>query len=429
MKKIVGIIAALALAGSVFADPSVTPVIATFDGNASLEWIADLDAETTGMKNSESATFKVKFISEGTKENEAGDGLWGELKIKAGNTEVEAKNDGVAKSGVAVANPTVESAKIHFSDDDFYARVNIKAPGLKVGGGKNVLATFSDKGTADNPNPGVTVTGAQGFTVEFGLKDFLDFNLQFADNGQKKSSEKEFGFAFDAKLNGAGIDVEGLELYAGVAYATEKVSGASQDAAIAARASYKLAIDDKLYLKPTVGFGLKGDAKELAAAVLFGWGAENAEAKFDAYANSVSSVHDKCTDGVSFALKSNLESKDDGGYMGFFFGVYDSTFVPGLKVGAEFVSDFYTIGDGFTLDFAAKYSNTFDIWKIDANAGLKLDKAADTNVGFRYAFELSTDNSLIQNTKLYAKYAGEQSAKIGGADKKGTITVGTQIHF
>ena len=429
MKKIVGIIAALALAGSVFADPSVTPVIATFDGNASLEWIADLDAETTGMKNSESATFKVKFISEGTKENEAADGLWGELKIKAGNTEVEAKNDGVAKSGVAVANPTVESAKIHFSDDDFYARLNIKAPGLKVGGGKNVLATFSDKGTADNPNPGVTVTGAQGFTVEFGLKDLVDFNLQFADNGQQTSSAKEFGFAFDAKLNGAGIDVEGLELYAGVAYATEKVSGASQDAAIAARASYKLAIDEKFYLKPTVGFGLQGDAKALTAVVLFGWGGENAEAKFDAYANSVSSVHDKCTDGVSFALKSNLESKDKGGDMGFIFGVYDSTFVPGLKVGAEFAGDFYTIGDGFTFDIAAAYSNTFDIWKLDANAGLKVIKAADTNVGFRYAFELSTDNSLIQNTKLYAKYAGEQSAKIGGADKKGTITVGTQIHF
>ena len=182
-------------------------------------------------------------------------------------------------------------------------------------------------------------------------------------------------------------------------------------------------------MKPTVGFGLKGDAKDLTAAVLFGWGAENAEAKFDAYANSVSSVHDKCTDGVSFALKSNLESKDKGGDMDFLFSAYDSTFVPGLKVGAEFVSDFYTIGDGFTLDFAAKYSNTFDIWKLDANAGLKVIKAADTNVGFRYAFELSTDNSLIQNTKLYAKYAGEQSAKIGGADKKGTITVGTQIHF
>jgi len=101
MKKIVGIIAALALAGSVFADPDVVPVIATFDGNAKLEWIADLDAETTGMKNSEEATFKVKFIAEGTKET-SGDGLWGELKIKAKSTEVEAKSGGAAASGVAV---------------------------------------------------------------------------------------------------------------------------------------------------------------------------------------------------------------------------------------------------------------------------------------------------------------------------------------
>ena len=171
MKKIVGIIAALALASAVFADPDVTPVVATFDGNASLEWIADLDAETTGMKNSESATFKVKFISEGTKET-SGDGLWGELKIKAGSTEVEAKNDGVAASGVAVANPTVETAKIHFIDGDTYFHMNIKVPGLSLGGGDLVLATASPWADA---KVGVTLTGAQGFTLNFGIP-VVDFN-------------------------------------------------------------------------------------------------------------------------------------------------------------------------------------------------------------------------------------------------------------
>ena len=424
MKKIVGIIAALSLvAGVAFADPELSLVPTSFKGDATLEWIANLDAETTGMKNSDSSEFKIVFYPD-TEKSTSGDGLWGELKIKAAKDEVAA--DG---SGINLHKPTIETAKIHFVDGDFYARLNIKVPGLSVGGGKNVIATFSDKGAFDNPSKGVTVTGKQGFTVEFGLTDFIDFNLQFADNGEKKSSEKEFGFAFDAKLNGAGFDVEGLELYAGVAYATEKVSGASQDAAIAARASYKLAIDDKFYVRPTVGFGLQGDAKALTAVVLFGWGGENAEPKFAKFNDTIDNIHDKCSDGVSFALTSNLESKDEGGNMGFLFSAYDSTFVPGLKVGAEFAGDFYTIGDGFTFDVAAKYSNTFDIWTIDANAGLKLAKAADTNVGFLYGFGISTDNSIIQNTKLYAKYAGEQSAKIGGADKKGKITVGTQIHF
>ena len=67
MKKIVGIIAALALVSAVFADePSVTPVTSEFTGNAKLEWIADLDGETTGMANATEASFKLKFVTEGT---------------------------------------------------------------------------------------------------------------------------------------------------------------------------------------------------------------------------------------------------------------------------------------------------------------------------------------------------------------------------
>ena len=105
MKKIVGIIAALALAGFVFADaPSVSPVIADFNGDASLEWIANLDAETTGMKNTQNANFKVTFISEGTKAT-TGEGLWGELEIKVGKTEAESK----LSDGDADVNPWLAS--------------------------------------------------------------------------------------------------------------------------------------------------------------------------------------------------------------------------------------------------------------------------------------------------------------------------------
>jgi len=428
MKKIVGIIAAMALvASAVFADPELSLVPTSFKGDATLEWIANLDDETTGMKNSSSSEFKIVFYPD-TEKSTSGDGLWGELKIKAAKDEVAAAN-----SGINLHTPSIETAKIHFVDGDFYARLNIKVPGLSVGGGKIVLATRSDMSTADFPATSVTLTGKQGFTLEFGLKDFLDFNLQFADNGEQKSSAKEFGFAFDAKLNGAGIDVEGLELYAGVAYATEKVNNASQDVALAAKASYKLAIDDKLYVRPSVGFGLKGDAKALTAAVLFGWGAENSKADFAGFSvEGGNQIPNKESDGVSFALTSDLESKDKNGSMGFIFSAYDSTFVPGLKVGADFISDFYSISDGWELNAAAKYSNTFDIWKLDANFGLRVEKAAETNTGFLYGFEVSTDNSIIQNTKLYVKYSGEHAADLGatvGADKKGTITVGTQIHF
>ena len=426
MKKIVGIIAALALAGSVFADPEVVPVIATFDGNAKLEWIANLDAETTGMKNSEEATFKVKFIAEGTKET-SGDGLWGELKIKAGSTEVEAKNDGVAKTGVAVANPTVETAKIHFVDGDTYFRMNIKAPGLSLGGGDLALATSSPWKDA---KVGVTVTGAQGFTLEFGIPA-VDFNLQFADNGQQKSSAKEFGIVFDATLKGAAFDVDGLAVTAGFGYATEKVGGKSQDAAIFAKATYKLAIDDTYYVRPTVSFGLQGEAKQLVAGVLFGWGAEGMEnLGWEKFSNGAVNIPEKCSDGVSIALKSTLADKAP---MAFLFGFYDSKLLAdfGLTIGAQLaVADLANFGKGTdAFDAGVKYSSgdTFGDWKVSANLGIKflLDPS---KFGALYGFEVK-NGAIIQNTDLYINYKGEHAKDIGAADLKGTVTVGAKIHF
>ena len=429
MKKIVGIIAALALASSVFADPDVAPTVVTFDGKASLEWIANLDAKTTGMKNAEEATFKVKFISEGTKENPNGaPEMWGELKIKAAEVAVEAKHaapDG-DKAGTSwvVPTPSVESAKIHFTDDDFYVRMNIKAPGLSLGGGKYVLATRSDDDKKANPSTSVSLTGAQGFTLEFGLTDLVEFNFQFADNGQQPSSAKKYAFVFDATLIGKGIDMEGLSVTAGVGYSTEE-----EKAAFAAKASYKLAIDDKFYVTPSVGFSFKDKAKALGAAVLFGWGAENSEpgfAKFTSVPDEFKdNVPNKCSDGVSIWLTSDLDTS-----YGFLFSVYDSTFVPGLKVGADFQADLKNFDAGWEFNAAAKYSNTFDIWTLDANFGLKLlNVAKTTNAGFLYGFGISTDDSLIQKTKLYINYVGETAKKLGGQNLKGTVTVGTQIHF
>jgi len=410
MKKIVGIIAALALVGSAFAadKPEIAPDVTSFKGDASLEWIFNLDSEAHGMKNSDSTEFKVVFVPETTRETEGTD-LWGELKIKVAKDEVTA-----AGSGINLAKPTVETAKIHFSDDDFYVRMNIKAPGLSLGGGKYVLATRSDDGAKANPTTSVTLTKAQGFTLEFGLTDVVEFNLQFADNSWE-AKDKKYAFVFDASVKA----VENLELVAGAGYSTEE-----EKFAVAAKASYKVEVSDTMYLKPSVGFALKDKAKALGAAIFFGWGAENTEPGFATFSNKVDNIPNKCSDGVSFWLNSDL----DKAYT-FLFSVYDSTFVPGLKAGADFQGDLKTIGDAWELNVAAKYSNTFDIWTVDANFGLKAKNAGEVKTGFLYGFGVSTDNSIIQNTKLYAKYSGEHGADIGGADLKGTITVGTQIHF
>ncbi len=411
MKKIVGIIAALALVGSAFAadKPEIAPDVTSFKGDASLEWQFNLDSEAHGMKNSESTEFKVVFVPETTRETEGTD-LWGELKIKVAKDEVTA-----AGSGINLKAPTVETAKIHFSDDDFYVRMNIKAPGLSLGGGKYVLATRSDADARANPATKVVLAAGkqQGFTLEFGLKDTVEFNLQFADNGVAK--DKKYAFVFDASVKA----VENLELVAGAGYSTEE-----EKFAVAAKASYKVEVSDTMYLKPSVGFAMKDKAKALGAAIFFGWGKENGEPGFATFSNKVDNIPNKCSDGVSFWLNSDL----DKAYT-FLFSVYDSTFVPGLKAGADFQGDLKTIGDAWELNVAAKYSNTFDIWTVDANFGLKAKNAGEVKTGFLYGFGVSTDNSIIQNTKLYAKYAGEHGADIGGADLKGTITVGTQIHF
>ena len=426
MKKIVGIIAALALAGSVFADPDVVPVIATFDGNAKLEWIADLDAETTGMKNSEEATFKVKFIAEGTKET-SGDGLWGELKIKAGSTEVEAKNDGVAKTGVAVANPTVETAKIHFVDGNTFVKVNIKAPGLSLGGGDLVLATESPWKDA---KVGVTLTGAQGFTVEAGIPA-VDFNLQFADNGQQKSDAKEFGIVFDATLKGAAFDVDGLAVTAGFGYATEKVAGKSQDAAIFAKATYELAIDETYDVTPPVSFGLQGEAKQLVAGVLFGWGADGKEPGFAKFTGDIVNIGNKCSNGVSIALSSTLADKAP---MAFLFGYYDDTLLAdfGLTTAAQLtIADLSNFGKTATDEFDAviKYGSgdLLGDWKLSANLGIKF-LLEPSKFGALYGLEVK-NSAIIQNTDLYVSYSGEHAKDIGAADKKGAVTLGAKIHF
>ena len=455
MKKIVGIIAALALAGSVFAgEPSVSPVIAEFKGDAALEWIANLDNETIGMKNSSSANFKVTFISEGTKAT-TGEGLWGELEIKEGKTEVEAKKDSpVGFTGNWVAAPTVEKAIIHFVDDDFYASMDIKGPDLGLGGGDLFLAT---KSKTSYPSTSATLTGAQGFKINFGLKDLFDANFSFADDGEDVMERKDFGFKFDATLKA----VENLEIYGGVAYTSEE-----EKVAMAAKASYKLALGD-FYLRPSVGFTLKDKAKNLAAALMFGWAdegeganadfagfkslpaydaatakaaymllgmtAEQADArvKMDQLYTGSGSVPNKVNNGVSVKIDSSLEDKAG---INILVGAYDDKliagFLPGFKVGAQFFANTETIKDAWLLDAAIKYSNTFDIWTIDANFGLKTVHYSDeTNTGVLYGFGVSTDNSLIQNTKLYVKYEGEAAKDLGGKNLKGTVTVGTQIHF
>ena len=491
MKKIVGIIAALALAGAVFADaPSVSTVVAEFDGEAKIEWKVNLEDSSFGFNNEDKASFKIKFVTEGTKET-SGDGLWGELQIKAGSWEAKygdgltyknpykakVKNaDGdekvwdVTYTGAPVTlasefkddkgdvqvpseivqwpyeeslvtmpgGASVEVAKIHFVDGDFYLVMDIKAPKFELSGGAIDIATSSGK---DFPKASVTLADAKGFTLNLGLADIFDANLKFADNGVKKSSAKEYAFAAEATLKA----VENLTLYGGFAYGTTK-----DKAAFAAKAAYKIGISDTMYVKPAVGFALGEDEKKsLNAGILFGWGTEGQEPNFEkftsgapAHANgdkdTIDNVPNKCADGVSVYIAPDLENSDNG--VGLLIGFYDSTLLSGLsdalngfKIGAQFDANTKSLSDKFTFDAALAYANTFDIWKLSANVGFKLAKdktkfGDDAQFGLLYGVGVETDG-IIENTTLYVKYKGEHAKDIGGINEAGSITCGAKIHF
>ena len=425
MKKIVGIIAALALASAVFADPDVTPTVSKFDGNASIEYDFNLDDTTFGIVNGGSADFEIKFVAKGDKAT-TGDGLWGELKIKVGDdVKVAGGND-----AFAVPTASIDTAKIHFTDEDFYAVMNIQAPSLELGNKSIVTATWSVKDTYAKPS--VTLADKAGFTLNFGLKDVVDFNFQFADNGVVKADAKKFAFLFDASLKA----VENLGLYAGVGYGTQVKKFVA-----AAKVDYKLGLTDALYLKPAVRFSYdEAEAKNLAFGLLFGWGGEGKEpkfAKFEGASGSWDNVPDKCSDG--FSVYAGVPLAKDAA-IPFLVSVYDSTLVENLKMGAEFYAPNITKMDGagaWVADAAVAWGSgdLLGDWKVSANFGAEIEKLAEVKAGFLWGCGVE-NGAIIDNTTLYLNYAG-QAAKdiqkldgtVTGIDKKGTIKLGAKIHF
>lgn len=398
MKKIVSVMTIAAMATAMFAaDPTFAPAVTEYTGEAAISYKVELDGVNAGIVNEESASLKFSLWSDGSKAT-TGEGLWGELVIKS---------DGSGDNNfVGPVTPAVDTAKIHFVDDDFYANVNIKAPAFSVGGGDESSAVKSP--VVGLPSAKVDLANAAGFTVNLGLKDVVDANIAFADNGVVKFDAKKFAVKAEASLKA----VENLDAYAGVAWSQEEA-----DVAVAAKAGYKVALGETLSLKPAVGFAMKGAAKELGANVLLAWGAVDQEPNFHGYSNSVASVENKTANGVSASVKTGDFKNFD-----IVAGVYDATLVEGLKAGVQFVSA------SKTIDVAAAYSTALDIWNLGCYAGSKIVLGNSTNLGFVYGASVNTDG-IIQNTNLSVGYDGEHAADIGGVDTNGTIVLKAKIHF
>ena len=81
MKKALAILLALSMVFAAFAgEPVVSNSVAEFKGDASLEWIYDLEKEEFGLKNGVNANLKINIVEGGDKAT-SGDGVCGEFMI------------------------------------------------------------------------------------------------------------------------------------------------------------------------------------------------------------------------------------------------------------------------------------------------------------------------------------------------------------
>ena len=195
MKKIVALGAIAAIAGGMmFAVPEFAPEV-TLDGNATVKWGVDLDAGQHGFTNETGGDFKVKLWGEGTREFEAEDGIWAELKVTGKEFKLDkGKNDGGAWE--------LNEAKLHFNN--FY--VGIKSGDCQVGEYKFDAAVRS----AGNDNAKwLTNVGPKNFSqgVVVGYADDnldigVDLRSYYDEKGTNTHYTSAYAFAAEAKRMG-----------------------------------------------------------------------------------------------------------------------------------------------------------------------------------------------------------------------------------
>ncbi len=345
MKKIVtlGAIAVLS-AGFMFADePAADLSITEFKGDAKVTWGMDLDAGKTGFKNTESANFKVKLFNGGDKTTSGEDDVWAELKIKTDGLKLE---NGEWKDGTA----KVDAAKIHIGN----LYVGIRAGDIQYGAykfdgairsaDKDAAKWIEDKGAA-NFKYGIEAGYADdNFSVALNFRSYFPdgkVKWDFSNSGKAVTNpiEKDetqytnsYGVSLEAGLKDSNAFVPGLFVNAGLSYnlSNEYYSYGNANAYIstksngdreiigngsiavkrtqfnqgngqnghtlgyAANLGYKLAIDDKYYVKPVIAFAgavgteernlggagaaedwykFSNNSNELTFGLMFGWGA------------------------------------------------------------------------------------------------------------------------------------------------------------
>ena len=450
MKKIIAMGAAVALAASMFAaEPAANPQVLEFNGNASVEWGVDLDAGKTGFKNTQEASIKAKLFDGGDKAT-SGDGVWAELKIVADTKDNEYKNEG--SGPVEIKAPKVDTAKIHIYN--FY--VGIQKGDTVTGEFKPQAAIVSDKAWLGNVGPAGFTQGLVFGYDDSNINAAVDFR-SFEDTSKDTPTQytNAYAIAAEATMKDANEWVEGLEVKGGVSYNFSKnyYEKAANNLAVkkialkfdtdhdgkddlfpdsilgySGSVAYKVALDDKYYIKPMAGIigeVLSGElgpvdysasANKFVASVLFGWGAQ-ADANAGVYFLDDDNAK-KVTPGVSVVFTMPLPTKtkqtidlyDMSMSMSVYNrdiakivpSIYSGDIVDGLKFGAYseiiLMRDEREVGSGYTKDACA---NKDRATAIAIAAGASYDvKAGDvtitTKAGARYANKAYVENEFIK---------------------------------
>jgi len=358
MKKIVSIVAALAMATAMFADPAFTGTVSEFTASASVTWGIDLDRGTTGFKNGTSASLKVSLFGSDSKATASDETVWGEIAIGT---------DGVAiENGSVVCGTKDLSAKLHVGP----AWVGIMSGHTHVGAYSPVLATSSDVSYLTTGNAGADAD--QGINIGYKMDNMFSAELNFrsvkaapvapaTDKYWNGGNADYYSDKYALSLNVTFDMVENL----GVAFGVSKDLTVNKkladkdvsDVALFGKVDYKLALgDSKFYVKPGVGAvwqqtdNMAAGAK-VAAGVLLGWGSENQDTNIKYMNKDVSDGFSVGTEFMVAKTKTWIDKDDNMVLTGIvnediaagaltapklIFGVWDSaTLVPNLTFGAE----------------------------------------------------------------------------------------------
>lgn len=381
MKKIVSIVAALAMATAMFADPVANVAVVEFTGNAKVTWGVNLDDNKTGFKNETDTSMKLQLFEHGTKATESDANVWGEIVVTSENYSNPAGSmiNGIAKGdGVKNITPRVDKALLHIGP----AWVGILSGDTQVGDMTPVVAVkgsnpWQDLTDVNGRNMKIYNVGkkaTQGITIGFQVDNIVKVEADIRSN--KNADGSKYSDAYATAIQADLLAVPNLTFSVGVAHnltvGKKSTENSLNDDAFFAKAAYELAINDTFYVKPQAAMSLETppmqyagatvakDSKKInaTAAVLFGWNKNEIQSwsgvkYLNQWDGSIADDRIKTSNGASVALHVVSQSATNDANWAFgetygdlMIGAFDAgTLVPGLTFGANLeITDFIYSG-------------------------------------------------------------------------------------